>query len=63
MENDQLRREVVERFGFPNIVGRSAALRRALEQVNQVAATDATTVLLLGKPAPGRSYLPYADPC
>jgi PAS domain S-box-containing protein len=53
VENDQLRREVAERFGFPNIVGRSAALRRALEQVNQVAATD-STVLLVGETGTGK---------
>jgi formate hydrogenlyase transcriptional activator len=53
VENDQLRREVAERFGFPNIVGRSAALRRALEQVHQVAATD-STVLLLGETGTGK---------
>ena len=53
VENDQLRREVAERFGFPNIVGRSAARRRALEQVHQVAATD-STVLLLGETGTGK---------
>jgi formate hydrogenlyase transcriptional activator len=53
VENEQLRREVAERFGFPNIVGRSAALRRALEQVHQVAATD-STVLLLGETGTGK---------
>ncbi len=53
VENDQLRREVDERFGFPNIIGRSAALRRALEQVHQVAATD-STVLLLGETGTGK---------
>jgi formate hydrogenlyase transcriptional activator len=53
VDNDQLRREVAERFGLPNIVGRSAALRRALEQVHQVAATD-STVLLLGETGTGK---------
>jgi formate hydrogenlyase transcriptional activator len=53
VENEQLRREVAERFGFPNIVGRSVALRRALEQVHQVAATD-STVLLLGETGTGK---------
>jgi formate hydrogenlyase transcriptional activator len=53
VENEQLRREVAERFGFPNIVGLSAALRRALEQVHQVAATD-STVLLLGETGTGK---------
>jgi PAS domain S-box-containing protein len=56
VENEQLRREVADRFGFPNIVGRSAALRRALEQVHQVAATD-STVLLLGETGTGKELL------
>jgi formate hydrogenlyase transcriptional activator len=56
VENAQLRREVAERFGFPNIVGRSAALHRALEQIHQVAATD-STVLLLGETGTGKELL------
>jgi PAS domain S-box-containing protein len=56
VENEQLRREVAERFGSPNIVGRSAALRRALEQVHQVATTD-STVLLLGETGTGKELL------
>jgi transcriptional regulator with GAF, ATPase, and Fis domain len=56
VENEQLRREVAERFGFPSIIGQSAALRRALEQVNQVAATD-STVLLLGETGTGKELL------
>jgi PAS domain S-box-containing protein len=52
-ENEQLRREVAERSGFSKIVGRGAALRRALEQVHQVAATD-STVLLLGETGTGK---------
>jgi transcriptional regulator with GAF, ATPase, and Fis domain len=56
VENEQLRREVAERFGSPNIVGRTAVLRRALEQVHQVAATD-STVLLLGETGTGKELL------
>jgi PAS domain S-box-containing protein len=53
VENEQLQREVAGHFGFPDIVGRSAALRRALEQAHQVAATD-STVLLLGETGTGK---------
>ena len=40
-------------FGLTHIVGQSAALRRVIEQVRQVAATDAT-VLLLGETGTGK---------
>ena len=51
----------VDRFGRSHpehppsaeIVGKSAAIRRVLEQVQQVAATDAT-VLLLGETGTGK---------
>ena len=52
-ENVYLRHEVQERVGGGPIVGRSAALRRVLQQVEQVAATD-STVLLLGETGCGK---------
>jgi PAS domain S-box-containing protein len=52
-ENVYLRREVQERLGSGPIVGKSAAVRRVLEQVEQVAATD-STVLLLGETGTGK---------
>lgn len=52
-ENVYLRREVGERLGSSRIVGESAAIGRVLEQVRQVAATDAT-VLLLGETGTGK---------
>ena len=48
-----LRRDDVDPVGTSAIVGRSAALRRVLEQIEHVAATDAT-VLLLGDTGTGK---------
>jgi transcriptional regulator with GAF, ATPase, and Fis domain len=52
-ENLYLRREVEERFGTGTVVGHSPAVRRVLEQIRQVAATD-STVLLLGETGTGK---------
>ncbi|MBV8553410.1 MAG: sigma 54-interacting transcriptional regulator [Acidobacteriaceae bacterium] len=52
-ENVYLRREVQERLGPGPVVGRSRAVLRVLEQVEQVAATD-STVLLLGETGTGK---------
>jgi formate hydrogenlyase transcriptional activator len=52
-ENVYLRREVQERLGSGVLVGQSAAVRRVLELVHQVAATD-STVLLLGETGTGK---------
>jgi len=52
-ENVYLRREVQERTGTGPIVGQSPAIRRALKQAEQVAATN-TTVLLLGETGTGK---------
>jgi transcriptional regulator with GAF, ATPase, and Fis domain len=43
-------------FGFTDVLGQSPAMRRVLEQVHQVAATDAT-VLLLGETGTGKELL------
>src|SRR5262245_28295922 len=51
-ENLHLRQEVTE-LGTGGIVGKSAAIRHVLEQVQQVAATD-STVLLLGETGTGK---------
>jgi formate hydrogenlyase transcriptional activator len=53
MENVYLRQEAGERLGPTEIVGQSAALRQVLAQVQQVAATD-STVLLLGETGTGK---------
>ncbi len=53
VEHVDLRREPRERSGLTRVVGRSAPLRRVLEQIEQVASTDAT-VLLLGETGTGK---------
>jgi PAS domain S-box-containing protein len=53
LENVTLKREVKERRGFETIVGESEAIRAVLAQVERVAATDAT-VLLLGETGTGK---------
>jgi formate hydrogenlyase transcriptional activator len=52
-ENLYLRHEVQERFGNSAIIGESRAVRRVLEQLQQVATTD-STVLLLGETGTGK---------
>jgi PAS domain S-box-containing protein len=52
-ENVYLRREAQDRLGTGVIVGQSEAVRRVLEQIQQVAATD-STVLLLGETGTGK---------
>ena len=52
-ENVYLRAEVREKVGPGAIVGQSAALRQALDQVERVAATN-STVLLLGETGTGK---------
>jgi formate hydrogenlyase transcriptional activator len=53
IENVYLRKETRERLGQTRVVGRSPAMIRVLEQIDQVAATDAT-VLLLGETGTGK---------
>jgi PAS domain S-box-containing protein len=53
VENKYLRRETHERLGLTRVVGQSAAIRRVLDLVRQVAATD-STVLLIGETGTGK---------
>jgi formate hydrogenlyase transcriptional activator len=53
VENVYLRREADERLGTGAIVGRSPAVQHVLEQMQQVAGTD-STVLLLGETGVGK---------
>ncbi len=55
-ENLYLQNEIVLQHGHDGIVGRSPALKRVLAQVEQVAGTDAT-VLLLGETGTGKELL------
>jgi formate hydrogenlyase transcriptional activator len=53
LENVTLKRDVKERRGLDTIVGESEAIRSVLAEVERVAATDAT-VLLLGETGTGK---------
>jgi PAS domain S-box-containing protein len=55
-ENVYLREEVQERLGTGSFVGQSAAIAQVLVQVEQVAATD-STVLLMGETGTGKELL------
>jgi transcriptional regulator with GAF, ATPase, and Fis domain len=59
IERDYLREEVKEALAFGEIVGRSTALRSVLEQVEMVAPTDAT-VLILGESGTGKELVASA---
>jgi PAS domain S-box-containing protein len=54
-----LREEIKNLGGFDEILGKSAALKRALEDVEQVAVTD-TTVLILGETGTGKELIARA---
>src|SRR5580658_3728935 len=58
-ENLLLREEYATRYGFPRIVGESAAMRDATQQAQRVAATD-STVLLLGNSGTGKELFARA---
>jgi len=58
-ENLLLREEYSERYGFPRIVGEHAAIREISQQIQRVAATD-STVLLLGESGTGKELFARA---
>jgi formate hydrogenlyase transcriptional activator len=58
-ENEYLRQEANTQLSQDKIAGQSPAIRRILEQVEQVAATDAT-VLLLGETGCGKEMIASA---
>jgi len=58
-ENLFLRQELLDRFGFGNIVGENPNLLRIFEQIERVAPTDAT-VLLYGESGTGKELFARA---
>ncbi|MGF1643248.1 MAG: nif-specific transcriptional activator NifA [Thiotrichales bacterium] len=58
-ERDQLRRAVRGQFGFDNVIGRSATMRRVFEQVRLVAKWN-TTVLIRGETGTGKELIANA---
>lgn len=59
LENEYLREEVKEAHSFGEIVGQSQALKRVLDQVELVAPTDAS-VLILGESGTGKELIARA---
>jgi DNA-binding NtrC family response regulator len=58
-ENVLLREEWSRRYGFPRIIGESEAIKRAVAEVQRVAQTEAT-VLLLGESGTGKELFARA---
>ena len=58
-ERDNLRRTVRHQYGFDNIVGRSAPMRRVFDQVRMVSKWN-TTVLLRGETGTGKELIANA---
>jgi putative PEP-CTERM system response regulator len=58
-ENILLREECSKHYGFPRIIGESAAIKQAVAETQRVAPTDAT-VLLLGESGTGKELFARA---
>ena len=58
-ENLLLREEYAARYGFPRIVGEHPAIREVSQQIQRIAATD-STVLLLGESGTGKELFARA---
>ncbi|MBZ5528298.1 MAG: sigma-54 dependent transcriptional regulator [Acidobacteriia bacterium] len=58
-ENLLLREEYSTRYGFPRIIGEGPAIREVSQQIQKVAATD-STVLLLGESGTGKELFARA---
>ncbi len=58
-ENLLLREEYAGRYGFPRILGEHASIREVSQQIQKVAATD-STVLLLGESGTGKELFARA---
>ncbi len=59
VENQMLRRELAERIGFENIIGKSAAMGRVFDAIARVSGTD-STVLITGKSGTGKELVARA---
>ncbi|MCR4289976.1 MAG: sigma-54 dependent transcriptional regulator [Candidatus Scalindua sp.] len=59
IENRALRKELEERFGFDNIIGKSHRIQEVYDIVTQVADTDAT-VLITGETGTGKELVAHA---
>ncbi|GAX59156.1 response regulator [Candidatus Scalindua japonica] len=59
IENKLLRKELEERFGFGNIIGKSHRIQQVYDIVTQVADTDAT-VLITGETGTGKELVAHA---
>ncbi len=58
-ENQHLRSELTERYGFANIVGTSRTMQEVYDQITHVAPTS-TTVLLRGESGTGKELIAHA---
>ncbi len=58
-ENNRLRHELQERYGFSNIVGNSRAMRLVCQQIGQIARASAD-VLIRGEPGTGKTLIARA---
>ncbi len=58
-ENKELKRALKQRYGFPNIVGKSDRMLRILDLVSQVAASRAT-ILVTGETGTGKELIAKA---
>ncbi len=59
-EVKQARRERAEKFGFEQIIGESAPVRKAIELAKRVAASDVTAILLQGETGTGKDLFARA---
>ncbi|MCY3554628.1 MAG: sigma-54 dependent transcriptional regulator [Gemmatimonadetes bacterium] len=58
-ENQELMHQLDTRYGFENIVGRSASMQRIREQILQIADTQ-STVLIFGESGTGKELVAHA---
>ncbi len=59
VENQRLRDEIGQKYSFDNLIGRSAAFQRVLQQITEVCASRAT-VLILGESGTGKELVARA---